>query len=189
MEQKRSARLVLKTSDLTANSTTNNGSCDQYRTSFTWFNINLRMLLGDMYNQYDYFNISLLSISCSQASAAVGQGGVEDKTVYVEMSGLPFINQTYNQPTRNNGSQAVVTIYQIPATATANTQPFNNSIVNVMTFNKDQDLCNINISFFRLVDEVKPALTVANPQFVFLFTIIGIDNADNPDRINHLMKI
>ena len=59
MEQKRSARLVLKTSDLTANSTTNNGSCDQYRTSFTWFNINLRMLLGDMYNQYDYFNITL----------------------------------------------------------------------------------------------------------------------------------
>jgi len=189
MEQKRSVRLVLKTSDLTANSTTNIGYCDQYRTSFTWFNINLRMLLGDMYNQYDYFNISLLSISCSQASAAVGQGGVEDKTCYVEMTGLPFINQTYNQPTRNNGSSAVVTIYQIPATAICNTQPYNNSTVNVMTFNKDQDLCNINISFFRLVDEVKPALTAINPQFVFLFTIIGIDRPDNPYVPNHLMKI
>jgi hypothetical protein len=82
-----------------------------------------------------------------------------------------------------------VTIYQIPGTAIANTQPYNNSVVNVMTFNKDQDLCNINISFFRLVDEVKPALTIANPQFVFMFTIIGIDKADNPDRINYRMNI
>jgi hypothetical protein len=57
MEQKRSIRLVLKTSDLTANSTTTIGQCDQFRTSFTWFNINLRNLLGDLYNQYDYFNL------------------------------------------------------------------------------------------------------------------------------------
>ena len=39
MEQKRSTRLVLKTSDLTVNSTTNIGQCDQYRQNFTWFNI------------------------------------------------------------------------------------------------------------------------------------------------------
>ena len=52
MEQKRSTRLVLKTSDLTANTTTNIGSCDQYRQNFTWFNVNLRALLGYQYDQY-----------------------------------------------------------------------------------------------------------------------------------------
>ena len=34
MELKRSCRLVLKTSDLTANASTNIGTCDQYRTTF-----------------------------------------------------------------------------------------------------------------------------------------------------------
>ena len=189
MEQKRSVRLVLKTSDLTLNSTTNIGFCDQFRQSFTWFNINLRMLLGDLYNQYDYFNITLLSVSCSVCSAAAGQGGLDDKLVFIEMNGLPFINQTYNQATGNNGTTAIVAVYQIPSTAIANTQPYNNTSTNVMTFNKDQDLCNINISLLRVINEAKPALTIANPQFVFMFAITGIDQADNQYRKNHLMKI
>lgn len=189
MEQKRSTRLVLKTSDLTVNSTTNIGFCDQYRQNFTWFNINLRALLGDLYDQYDYFNISLVSMSCSAASAA-SQGNVDDKTVFVEIAGLPFINQTYNQPTRNNGSTATLTIFQIPTTAITSTQQYNNSTINVLTFGKNQELCNINISLLRVLDDTRPtSLTIANPQFVFIFVITGVDRSFNPDRINHLMKI
>jgi hypothetical protein len=115
MEQKRSTRLVLKNTDLTANSTTNIGQCDQYRQNFTWFNINLRTLLGDQYDQYDYFNMSLVSMSCSAASAT-NQGTVDDKTVYLKLSGLPFINQTYDQKRGNNGSVTTLTVFQIPIT-------------------------------------------------------------------------
>ena len=188
MEQKRSTRLVLKTSDLTANSTTNIGSCDQYRQNFTWFNINLRALLGDLYDQYDYFNISLVSMTCSSATAA-NQGNVEDKNSYVKISGLPFINQTYNQPTGNNITSATLTLFQIPTTAVPATQYYNNSTVNVLTFGKNQELCNINIFLTRVSDDTRPAITVANPQFVFIFTIIGVDKSYNPDRINYSMKI
>ena len=189
MEQKRSTRLVLKTSDLTVNSTTNNGSCDQYRQNFTWFNINLRALLGDQYDQYDYFNISLVSMSCSQASTSPTQGTVDDKTVYVKLSGLPFINQTYNQPTRNNITPAILTIFQVPSSATATTQQYNNRTVNVLTFGKNQELCNINITLLRLIDEAKSAITTTFPQFVFIFVITGVDRSDNPDKISYLMKI
>jgi len=188
MEQKRSVRLVLKTSDLTANSTTDIGQCDQYRTSFTWFNINLRNLLGDLYNQYDYFNMSLISLSSSVGSAAAGAGSTEDRLVYIKLGGLPFVGQSYNQRTGNPGSLVTIGTYQIPTTAIVGNQYFNNS-ANVCTFNTDQDLCNFTVSFFRVIDDTKPALTLANPQFAFIFTIIGIDKADNPDRINHLMKI
>jgi len=188
MEQKRSTRLILKTSDLTVNSTTNIGSCDQFRQNFTWFNINLRSLLGDLYNQYDYFNLLLISVSCSICSAAAGQGGSDDRLVYVKMSGLPFVNQTYKQTKGNNISSSILTIYTIPLTAITNTQQYNN-VSNVMTFGKSQDLCNLNISFTRVLDDAKPVLTTANPQFVFMFTIIGIDKADNPDRINYRMNI
>ena len=71
-----------------------------------------------------------------------------------------------------------------------NTQQFNN-VANVMTFNKDQDLCNINISLFRILDDTKPVLNAGNinPQFTFIFTIIGIDQADNQYIKNRLMLI
>ena len=190
MEQKRSVRLVLKTSDLTANSTTAIGQCDQYKTTFTWFNINLRNLLGDLYNQYDYFNMCLISIRSSLTQALAAGATADDKMVAVKIAGLPFINQSYNQPTNNNGVFTTATILSIPINATANTQQFNN-VANVMTFNKDQDLCNLNISLFRILDDTKPVLNAANinPQFTFIFTIIGIDKADNPDRKSYLIKI
>ena len=189
MEQKRSTRLVLRTSDLTVNSTTSIGQCDQYRQNFTWFNINLRNLLGDLYNQYDYFNISLVSMSSSAAAASL-QGNIDDKTDYVEISGLPFVNQTYDQPTQNNHTSATLTIYQIPTSAIAATQQYNNSQINVLTFGKSQDLCNINIALLRVLDNKKPTtLTIPNPQFAFIFIITGVDRSDNPYRINHSMKI
>ena len=189
MEEKRSTRLVLKTSDLTVNSTTAIGQCDQYRQNFTWFNINLRTLLGDQYDQYDYFNISLVSMSCSQASTVGGQGTVDDKTLCVKLSGLPLINQTYNQPTGNNITSTTLTIFQVPSSATAATQQYNNSTVNVLTFGKNQELCNINIVLTRLIDDAKSAITLTFPQFVFIFVITGVDRSDNPDKTSYLMKI
>jgi hypothetical protein len=190
MEQKRSTRLILKTSDLTNGSTTNIGSCDTLRQNFTWFNINLRALLGDLYNQYDYFNLLLISVSSSHITAAANQGSADDRLVYVKISGLPFINQSYNQPTGNNITSSIMAIYSIPHTAVTGTQQYNN-VSNVMTFGKSQDLCNINISLFRILDDTRPVLNARNinPQFTFIFTIIGIDKADNPDRKNYLMKI
>ncbi len=135
MEQKRSIRLVLKTSDLTANSTTAIGQCDQYKTTFTWFNINLRNLLGDQYNQYDYFNMTLTNMACSAIATAVGANAHDDRIVSVKISGLPFINQTYNQPTGNNSTFATIAIYNIPtAVNTANNQFFNNYKIKILKY-------------------------------------------------------
>ena len=122
-----------------------------------------------MYNQYDYFNMCLISISSSLTQALAAGATADDKLVAVKISGLPFINQSYYQPTGNNGIFTTATILAIPITAVTNTQQFNN-VANVMTFNKDQDLCNINISLFRILDDTKPVLNAGNinPQFTFL---------------------
>lgn len=187
MELKRSVRLILKTSDLTLNSSTNIGVCDQFRTSFTFNNINLRMLMGDMYNQYDYFNLLLNTVSASAATAGTGSSA-DDRFVYIKMAGLPFINQTYQQSTGNNGQYVFITTYQIPSTTVISNQFYNNP-ANVITFNKDQDLCNISFVLNRVVDEKIAQTATALPQFAFFFTIVGIDYPDNPDRINHLLKL
>ena len=188
MEEKRSIRLVLKTSDLTANSTTTIGQCDQFKTTFTWFNINLRILMGDLYDQYDYFNLSLISVSSSGANANAGAGSVDDRLLYIKLGGLPFVGQNYNKKTGNFGGLTTIGTFQIPSTAIVANQFYNNSS-NVCTFNKSQDLCNFTISFFRIIDDGKQVLTASNPNFAFIFTIIGIDKPDNEYRINHSMKM
>jgi hypothetical protein len=191
MEQKRSVRLVLKTCDLDIDP--RYGAEDEFGTDFTWY-INLRFLLGDMYNQYDFFNMSLISVSLSRCNAlnpaTATDDDYENKNVQIKMSGLPFMNQTYDQPSKNNCQFATIGVLNIPTTAILTNQFYNNG-ANVITFRKDQDLCNLNIALYRVSDDAKPILDAdtANPEFVFIFTIIGIDKADNPDRINHLMKI
>ena len=95
MEQKRSVRLVLRTSDLDID-----GNQDEFGTNFTWTNINLRSLLSDLYNQYDYFNISLVSVSLSRCNAldpdTATDDDYENRNVLIKIAGLPFINQTYD---------------------------------------------------------------------------------------------
>jgi hypothetical protein len=103
------------------------------------------------------------------------------------MSGLPFINQTFQPSTGSNGVHAYIDVYEIPMTADAAYQTYCDPS-NVQTFGKYQDLCNITISLTRVVDDVKPNLTQAFPQFAFIFTIIGVNRSSNPDQIDHLMK-
>jgi len=188
MEQKRSSRLILKTSDLTINSTTDKGTCDQFRTTFTWSNVNLRALLGDLYVEYDYFNLYLNTIASSLANAAAGAGTAEDRLIYLKMSGLPFINQTFQPSTGSNGVHAYIDVYEIPMTADASYQTYCDPS-NVQTFGKYQDLCNITITLSRVVDDTKPNLTASFPQFAFIFTIIGVNRSSNPDKVDYLMKL
>ena len=79
------ASLVLSTT-----TSSNNTS----RTSFTWNNINLRMLLGDMYDKYDRFNLCLNTISSGLSDAYFGTQA--DAQVLVRVSGLPWVNNSYN---------------------------------------------------------------------------------------------
>jgi hypothetical protein len=72
MYNEESASLILRTSDLTANSTNNVGSSDANFTNMTWSNINLRTLLGAMYDKYDTFNLVPVLFSTSHGVGSFG---------------------------------------------------------------------------------------------------------------------
>ena len=74
---------------------TNNGTSNTTRTSTTWTNIDLRTLLGDMYNKYDMFNICLNTIATAP-SVNNFMSAAADLQTMVRVSGIPFINNTYN---------------------------------------------------------------------------------------------
>ena len=95
------ASLVLNT----VNGATNNVT----DTSFTWYNINLRTLLGDMYDKYDMFNLSLDTVTSAPSFSIVYKSPI-DSLVNLRISGLPFINNTYNVGANSNGNTNTCTI-------------------------------------------------------------------------------
>jgi hypothetical protein len=172
------ASLVLRSSDLPAVGTYNqSGGSDARRLTQTWNNINLRTLLGDMYDKYDLFNICLNTITTASAAAATGQTN-DDRNVIIKLSGLPFINQTYSVLQGCNTSVCAISSFQFISSATA-TQFFYSN--NCYTFGKSQQSCNLTIQYGRVLDDALPTTGVTYPNVVFIFDIIGVpkDNLTN----------
>ena len=156
-------------------------------TRITWNNINLKTILGPMYEKYDKFNIELVSISqCTTAD----NFGVDDNdsNVLIQMSGLPFVNNNYSLLTGNNINSAIMGFYNFSNYDETTTQNYLN---NSRTFVKDTKyLVDITINYLKY--DLTPVVTNVNylygaavsgfyPELVFMFNIHGIPN----DKNNH----
>ena len=157
------ATLVLKTSDLLSVSNKNvpdnaltpaiyssqYGSFNKQLSSFTWNNINLRVLLGDMYDMYDEFNLCLNQMSTS----ALGPDTlIDNRSCYIKMAGLPWINQSYNFKSGNNGTMATIGTFTFGLSGSnTRSQFFNDSF---LTFGKSQEQCNLTLEYYRIVDDL-----------------------------------
>ena len=180
MEQIQMATLTLKTIDLEINQTNHKGRTDQYQTSMTWNNINLRLLLGDMYDRYENFNLKLCHVLCDDnrlynsgtgTYTNVSGDSNSDRIVTLNISGLNFLNNTYNTSTQCNSNSVVIATYEFYKEFT---KEYNNSIV---TFTKGNDQCNLTIEYKDVI-ELTPSTLNAYPEMVFVFHIYGIPKPD-----------
>ena len=162
--------LVLKNNNLPFD------AIDANYTSFTWKNINLRNLLGDMYDKYDLFNLTLDSITNSRSDVALGSS-LDDLNDYLTISGLPFINQTYNTSSGNSVNEAYLTPYNFTRSQANNFCYYNSK---GLTFNKNQQSCNINITILKVIDNTKPTPggLLLFPLMIFSFKIEGVPKTD-----------
>ena len=141
MYNQESASLILRTSDLTAGTQNNVGRSDQFFTNMTWSNINLRTLLGSMYDKFDTFN--LVPVTFAQAQGGGGFGTAdEDRTTSIFISGLPFTNCVYNTETKTNRNSAIINTFKF--IRSNSTTVYGGQI---LTFTKNQELVNINIYY------------------------------------------
>jgi hypothetical protein len=160
------ASLVLSTT-----TSTNNAA----RTSFTWSNIDLRMLLGDMYNKYDRFNFCLNTVASGISNNYLASQA--DAQVLIRVSGLPWVNNTYNITAAgaNNTNNTIIASFLF-VNNSQQTQYFYGS--NMAVFSKNQDIASITIDYIRVSDLAAPV--VANgtffPHVAFIFDIFGIDD-------------
>ena len=175
MSDKQHAQLVLRGSDIDE---INTGVSNLTNSILLWRNINLRTVLGDMYDKYDLFNLTVKYIGSGKLNPVFDN--IDNSNIIININGLPFINQTYNHSRFCNTSNAVLGLYTIPNTLNSvSSQCFYSS--NYLTFGKNQELVNINIYFTRIVDNDPPPVSIANcsyPEFVFILDIFGIDKED-----------
>jgi hypothetical protein len=179
------ANLVLRTYDLPLIANANQyGFKNPFKTSFTWKNINLRTLLGPMYDKYDTFNLSLVTIVSAvcdtAANLGVGGNAVSSDTLVnvINISGLPFLNNTYSVILGHNSGPCLAGYMKF----TTNLPTLeNNYSSSFNTFGKNQELCDITISYTRVVDGADPSNTLggALPEVIFFFNIIGIPKTEH----------
>jgi hypothetical protein len=166
----------------------NASSINAMRSSFTWNNINLRNLLGDMYDKYDRFNLCLNCISSAYTGSALS--GTNNSQVLIRLTGLPWIGCNYNISSTGinaNNIYTIITSFKFSSSTPQEplTQYFNESIA---TFSKNSDIISITIDYLRLVDLSSPDTTNTYPQVSFIFDIYGIDDYKTND-VSRRIKI
>lgn len=177
MDNKQGVLLVLKTSDLVVEQSKNSTN-----SNFIWNNIYLKKLLGNMWDEYEYFNLKLVSInSGNQQSNAIQPTNVINRpngfynVLNVNMEGFDFVE--YDTRRKQNNSKV---IYSITNDQLSNILICNS---NILTFCKSKEVININIFFTTLNENfntlnslVAYLLSVNRGYFdrVFIFRITGV---------------
>ncbi len=174
------ATLILRSGDLIANTVNQYGSCEVNLTNFTWNNINLRTVLGSMYDKYDLFNICLANVTQSYGAGNFGVTN-DDIIVQIYLKGLPFLNQTYSVTDccNNEGMGTVIGIYPF---AEATYASVNYNHFHCATFSKNQEQANINIYYQRIYPENGSYnVNTAHPfpEVIFKFKIYGIEKTEH----------
>ena len=148
-------------------------------TSFTFNNVSLRTILGSLYDEYDTFNLSLNSIMSSY-TGAIGNGSLfgsalNDTCIMVKMSGLNFINHSYQISSNTNNSNSCVIANIALSRSVINT--FNFYASSIYTFTKSGgDIVNITFDLLRF-DNNYPSTSVIFPYLLINFTINGLDRS------------
>ena len=127
MTSQEKALLVLKTSDLTFGQSSSVGSANATGTQCTWNNINLRVLLGNLYAKYDRFNLCLNTFTTGPCGTLTDS----ETGTYITLSGLPFVNNTYAVKTNSLSSEAFIgsVLWKPQSTVAATTTSTSTSFV------------------------------------------------------------
>ena len=178
---KRCARLILKTEDITGGTSMNDathptlssnaGYCDYYKTNFVWTNIDWRVVLGDMYNEYDEFALVLNKATFDQSINGFG-GSSSARVCKLNVKMLPLLNCTYNQTKNVVWTNGCIGILNFNL-AVFGVSYLNNSLI----FSKPT-ISNINIYYTQTISDSTANTQNANSQYpdvLFEFIIYPIE--------------
>ncbi len=160
--------------------TNSTGSVLAGRSSMTWNNVDIKTIIGTMWEKYDYFMITLVSTIC--APIITLSTTINDRSAIVNLQGLQFVNSSYSIATKANIPIVQMgTINMSVANTGSLTQ--NNFMAGVM-FQKADRMVNLTITLTHVADatllnsitvqNTADAVTI-NPQQIYQFRIDGVD--------------
>jgi len=183
---KQSTHIMLKTSYIYNSLTTTalynttidntNGIITNNCCSFTWKNVNLREILRGLYDKYDKFNISLVSVMTGVAGSV--NTGFNERMLLVKLSGLSFIN-TYDQSVRQNTGEATVGV--LPFSYGSFSYSFiQNENKSYHCFTKSTDYVDLKIDLKCAYNDLYPNYNQNQilGNLTFYFDIYGVDGDD-----------
>jgi len=170
--------LTLRVSDITQDTNPTNypitnsiGTVNRQRNTYTWFNIDLHQILGDLYEKFDYFN---LRVSAIQGDAGIGlYGSTTDFNCYFQMTGPTFYNSSYDVAAKKTTNTTTIANHvftrNLPFTVYYND-------VFISTFRKQPTL-DLTIGLLRVFDDEPPGTvsTSLYPLITFYLNIIPVE--------------
>lgn len=110
-----------------------------------YFNVNMRNVLGELYDKYDKFVISMVSIFLNN-SQNLGTG----RPFLIQMGGLNWVNSSYNQATQSNGYWMDLCSIPIGAGATTGATILYDNLMMCYVFRKGDANVRIDFRYFDL---------------------------------------
>lgn len=137
----------LTTTILTAGATNQYGTMNSNRSNFTFTNVNIRNIIGPMWNDYDKFNLIMVSFGLGLEANSSFNG--DQRNIYFSLEGLQWINNLAVgfDSTIYNNRLAFMGMSNIEST-TADSASGNNleTCASTNTFRKPESE-NVNLSF------------------------------------------
>ena len=176
------ASFALKANDISLSDTFANypitntvGSINDTRTIITWYSVNFEDILGDLYKDYDLFNLRVRYISYN--TTALYGVTANDRSIVFKMDGLNWYNSTYDISKRcNSGSSNIAGL-----TYTQNVSGITNCEDTFISTIRKQKTADITISFLN-ADLDPPAMNALTqfPRTSFYFDLTPINLNPSP---------
>jgi len=161
---------TLSTVILTAGSSNQYGTCNTNRTIYTFSNVNMRQILGTLYEKYEKFN---LIVNTMGYSAAAQPSTATNRRMWVEIDGLQFVN-TLRVTTGYKQGSAFSPCWFINAANQSDAQT-NDPPMSITTFRKPESE-NVDLTFTVWASTNGGELMTVGPlgQQVFTFSVVGV---------------
>jgi hypothetical protein len=168
--QTEQVNFTLSTLILTTNGTNSFGTCNANRTIFNFTNINMRNILGTLFDKYEKFNLIVNNVGVSSAAQP---SSAANRKMWWEIEGLQFIN-SLKVTTGYTQGNAFTPVFNYQTVNRGDCQ-FDDAPMSVTTFRKPESE-NVNLSFYVWTSSNGGELITVGPigQQTFTFTVVGV---------------
>jgi hypothetical protein len=163
-----SASLILSTK-----STVNPCTINAEKTAFTFSNIDMKNVMGEMWDKYDQFALKLISFS---TDGAVTTGGSVDGLITYNLRGLEWSNLIYESTGSINNKEWIPVAYALLTTGSSNINPLITNTGWSFNFKKNSRMVDLEFAIgaasafgVSQFGVPRPSTSYNNVEFHFLF--------------------